>query len=220
MYVFFILTQAITHTYVQLEPQTVIYSKIWRCLQIGFVHRMLDNDPDTIRRNRNRMSKLLKRIWGKPSIMIRTGSYLAPPKSSSSKRKRVTNVSPTRNVRPSTAPTAAAPSLHSVHPSQSNITSLSSDYVWEYKDGQRHSKDWKPYTIQDAMKLESTISANPKSKVDLIHPWATYEVQLPPTYPYGEQRNTSTGFRRRVRRREVKALQCPNCNKIFRSTCK
>ena len=166
----------------------------------------------TKRKNRDdEKTKQRQRVYALPYV---------PPKSSSSKRKRVTNVSPTRNVRPSTAPTAAAPSLHSVHPSQSNITSLSSDYVWEYEDGQRHSKDWKPYTIQDAMKLESTISANPKSKVDLIHPWATYEVQLPPTYPYGEQRNTSTGFRRRVRRREVKALQCPNCNKIFRSTCK
>ena len=169
------------------------------------------------------MSDLLKRIWGKPSIMTRTGSHLAPPKPSPSKRKRVTKASPTRNVRPLTAPTAAAPSQqHSVRPSQSNITSLSSDYIWEYEDGQRYSKDWKPYTIQDAMKLERTITAtpHPQSPVDLTHPWATYEVQLPPTYPYGEQRNTSTGFRRRVRRREVKALQCPNCNKIFRSTCK
>ena len=179
---------------------------------------------ETISRNRKRMSDLLKRIWGKPSIMIRTGSHLAPPKPSPSKRKRVTKASPTRNVRPLTAPTAAAPSQqHSARPSQSNITNLSSDYVWEYEDGQRYSKDWKPYTIQDAMKLERTITATPQtpqSTVDLIHPWATYTVQLPPTYPYGEQRNTSTGFRRRVRRREVKALQCPNCNKIFRSTCK
>ena len=187
------------------------------------MHYDMYKGQQALSRNRKRMSDLLKRIWGKPSIMIRTGSHLAPPKSSS-KRKRVTKASPTRNVRPSTAPTAAAPSQqHGVRPSHSNITSLSSDYIWEYEDGQRYSTDWKPYTIQDAMKLERTITATPQtpqSTVVLTHPWATYEVQMPPTYPYGEQRNTSTGFRRRVRRREVKALQCPNCNKIFRSTCK